>query len=97
MAPQMTRIVCNQCNAWYSSQSELRDHMRVVHRAFGFGQSSFENASLSRPETEVENPVTEDLFEAARKAFFGTGIAAPGANVSPASPFEPRNHASQAK
>ncbi len=67
MAPQMTRIVCNQCNAWYGSERELRDHMRAAHRAFGSEQSLLENASLGRPETEVGNPITEDLFETAAR------------------------------
>jgi hypothetical protein len=39
--PQMARITCNQCNAWYDSERELRDHMKTAHRAGGLGQDSF--------------------------------------------------------
>jgi hypothetical protein len=38
--PQMARITCVECNAWYNSERELRDHMRTVHRRFGLDQSS---------------------------------------------------------
>jgi hypothetical protein len=37
--PQMARTTCSQCNAWYSSEGDLRDHMRTAHRAFGSEQS----------------------------------------------------------
>ena len=30
--PQMARIACSQCNAWYGSDRELRDHMQTAHR-----------------------------------------------------------------
>jgi hypothetical protein len=30
--PQMARITCSQCNAWYNSERELRDHMHTAHR-----------------------------------------------------------------
>jgi hypothetical protein len=30
--PQMARIVCSQCNASYSLDRELRDHMQTAHR-----------------------------------------------------------------
>ena len=32
--PQMARITCSQCNAFYNSESELRDHMQATHRRF---------------------------------------------------------------
>jgi hypothetical protein len=44
---------------------------------------------------KVENPMTEDSFEAARKAFFGTGRVTPGPSVSPTPPLTPRNAPSQ--
>jgi len=37
--PQMARITCNLCNAWYNSERELRDHMQTAHRKFGSEQS----------------------------------------------------------
>jgi hypothetical protein len=36
--PQMARITCGQCNAWYNSEHALRDHIRTAHRAFGSEQ-----------------------------------------------------------
>jgi hypothetical protein len=33
--PQMARITCSQCNAWYSTERELRDHMQTAHRQPG--------------------------------------------------------------
>jgi len=37
--PQMARIACIQCNAWYSSERELRDHAQTAHRKVGPEQS----------------------------------------------------------
>jgi len=48
--PQTARIICSQCNAWYDSERELRDHMETAHRGRGPGQGS----SL-RERTEQEN------------------------------------------
>jgi hypothetical protein len=42
--PQMARITCNQCNGWYSSERELRDHMQAAHRRFVAEQSTFQHA-----------------------------------------------------
>jgi hypothetical protein len=42
--PQMARITCNQCNGWYSSERELRDHMQAAHRRFVSEQSTFQHA-----------------------------------------------------
>jgi hypothetical protein len=33
---------CSQCNAWYNSERELRDHVGRVHRKFGSEQKGFE-------------------------------------------------------
>jgi hypothetical protein len=38
--PQTARIICNQCNAWYDSERELRDHMKTAHRGRGLEQGS---------------------------------------------------------
>jgi hypothetical protein len=32
--PQMARIACGQCNGWYNSERELRDHMQSAHLRF---------------------------------------------------------------
>ena len=33
--PQMGRIACIQCNAWYNSEKELLEHMKTAHRYGG--------------------------------------------------------------
>jgi hypothetical protein len=38
--PEIARIVCSQCNAWYDTERELRDHIETAHRGRGPGQSS---------------------------------------------------------
>jgi hypothetical protein len=30
--PRMARITCDRCNAWYSSERDLRAHMETAHR-----------------------------------------------------------------
>jgi hypothetical protein len=37
--PQAARITCGQCNGWYNSESELRDHMQSAHHRFISEQS----------------------------------------------------------
>jgi hypothetical protein len=37
--PRMAPTTCSQCKAWYSSERELCDHMRTVHRWFDSQQS----------------------------------------------------------
>jgi hypothetical protein len=41
--PQPARITCSQCNGWYNSESELRDHMQAVHRRFVLEESNFQH------------------------------------------------------
>ena len=41
--PQVARITCSQCNGWYDSERELRDHMQAVHRRFVSEQSTFQH------------------------------------------------------
>jgi hypothetical protein len=54
-------------------------------------QVDLSNMSVPPSGTEIKvgNPTTEDPFEAARKAFFGTGNLGPSA--SPALPPKPQN------
>ena len=40
---QAARITCPQCNGWYNSESELRDHMQTAHRRFVSEQSTFQH------------------------------------------------------
>jgi len=37
--PQIAPTTCSQCNAWYSSERELRDHMRTAHPWVGSEQT----------------------------------------------------------
>jgi|HubBroStandDraft_4_1064222.scaffolds.fasta_scaffold1184606_1 hypothetical protein len=30
--PQMSPITCSQCDGWYASERELKDHMQMAHR-----------------------------------------------------------------
>jgi hypothetical protein len=32
---QTAQITCSQCNAWYDSEWELHEHMKVAHREHG--------------------------------------------------------------
>ena len=41
--PQMAPITCSQCNGWYTSDRELRDHMQAAHRRFVSVQSTFQH------------------------------------------------------
>jgi hypothetical protein len=34
---------CDECNGWYNSESELRDHMKTAHRRFVPEQSTFQH------------------------------------------------------
>jgi hypothetical protein len=38
----MTQTTCNQCDAHYNSERELRDHLGTVHRKFSYEQSTSE-------------------------------------------------------
>jgi hypothetical protein len=38
--PQVARITCSQCDGWYDSERELRDHMQTAHRRFVSDQSA---------------------------------------------------------
>jgi hypothetical protein len=43
--PQAARITCPQCNGWFNSESELRDHMQSAHRRFVPEQSIFQHGA----------------------------------------------------
>ena len=46
--PQVARITCSLCNGWYNSESELRNHMRTVHRRFVLEQDTFQDIDTQR-------------------------------------------------
>jgi hypothetical protein len=64
-------------------------------RSISAEDQRFEKVSPSGTEMKVEHPMTEDPFEAARRAFFGTGSETPGPSVFPALPLKPRSDPSQ--
>jgi len=47
--PQAARITCSECNGWYVSEHELRDHMQTAHRRFFLEHSSAQRSS-AQPE-----------------------------------------------
>ena len=48
--PQMARITCVQCNAFYNSERELRDHMHTAHRLAGSEHTSDVRRLAGQPE-----------------------------------------------
>jgi len=55
--PQAARIFCGQCNGWYNSESELRDHMQSAHRRFVPEQSTFQHGG-TQPDSFKNRPGT---------------------------------------
>jgi hypothetical protein len=54
---QVGRVICRQCDGWYNSECELRDHMQVAHRRFVSESSAFQRGGTqpgsSRSEIET--------------------------------------------
>jgi hypothetical protein len=72
--PQVARITCSQCNGFYNSESELRDHMQSFHRRFGSQQGTFQQGGAkpgrephltAKPKTFGE--INKDLDVAQKK------------------------------
>jgi hypothetical protein len=40
---QTPRIHCSQCDGWYASERELKDHMQTAHRRSVPEQSAFQH------------------------------------------------------
>ena len=61
--PQVARITCLQCNAWYNSERELRDHMRTVHREFN--SETVDDGGMKYPSWQVplQNVIVESDSE----------------------------------
>ena len=59
--PQASRITCGQCNGWYNSESELRDHMQTAHRRFVPEQRTFQHGGTQpdRFEDQLGTPKEE--------------------------------------
>jgi hypothetical protein len=59
--PQAARITCSQCNGWYDSERELREHMQTAHRRFVPEQSASQTGKTepdrikNQPEKSTED------------------------------------------
>ena len=49
--PQAARLTCSECNGWYASERDLRDHMQTAHRRFLLDQGAVQHGS-----TAPDNP-----------------------------------------
>ena len=52
--PKMARITCSQCNAFYNSEHELRDHMLTAHRHASSEQIPEAPTAEHQPDEERE-------------------------------------------
>ena len=57
----MPDTACSQCNAWYNSERELHDHLRIFHRQFGSEQSGSEPDDAESGVTALAVTRSEDL------------------------------------
>jgi hypothetical protein len=55
--PQVARITCSQCNGWYDSESELRDHMLATHRR-SVSEQSNSSHDATQPNSFENQPGT---------------------------------------
>ena len=58
--PQMARITCSQCNGWYNSESELRDHMQSAHRRFISEQSTLPHGDAQPDRFEIQSRISRE-------------------------------------
>jgi hypothetical protein len=52
--PQAARITCSQCDGWYSSERELRDHMQAAHRRFDSEQNTFQHGDTQSDSFKIQ-------------------------------------------
>jgi len=56
----MPNLTCGQCNAWYASERELRDHLQLAHRKVGETSSAYsaqaEIIDLNQREESEQSP-----------------------------------------
>ncbi len=71
--PQMARISCSQCNAWYDSEKELREHMKTAHRQGGSEQGSSPRDGIEQDSANIQ---PRDQKTAALKSWPGSPIYA---------------------
>jgi hypothetical protein len=48
--PQLGRIMCRQCDGWYDSEPELRNHMQTAHRRFVSEPSTLQHGGTPKEE-----------------------------------------------
>jgi hypothetical protein len=41
--PRPARITCSECNGWYVTERDLRDHMQTAHRRFVSEENTFQH------------------------------------------------------
>ncbi len=58
--PQTARITCSQCNGWYNSESELRDHMQSAHRRFISEQSTLSQGDAQPDRFEIQSRMSRE-------------------------------------
>ena len=58
--PQVARITCSQCNGWYNSESELRDHMQSFHRRFVSEQGTFQQGGTKPDSFEIQPRMSKE-------------------------------------
>jgi hypothetical protein len=52
--PEMARITCSRCNAWYDSESELHEHMKTAHRRGGSDQDSSQSDGTEQDRAKIQ-------------------------------------------
>ncbi len=52
--PQVARTTCSQCNGWFNSERELRDHMQAAHRRFASEQSTFQHGGTQPDSFKIQ-------------------------------------------
>jgi len=50
----LARITCSQCNGFYDSEHELRDHMQAVHRRFVSEQSTLQHCGTQPDRSKIQ-------------------------------------------
>ncbi len=50
----MAQITCRQCNAWYNTEGELREHMKTAHRQGASGQVRSERDDTQPDRSKIQ-------------------------------------------
>ena len=60
--PEMSKISCfSQCNAWYDSERELREHMKTAHRQNGSEQGRFHRDGTEQNSANIQPREDSDV------------------------------------